>query len=125
MAQYFYFCINSLKCLCFFFSIPTISLPPQLVIKTKPSPSSPIIKLQLGRKVYIIIRSPSIAKQILKYLNTIFANRNIPVAAINEAFGELDTVWRSNGPKLHKLRKLVVLEIMSDKGLNAYYEFRR
>ncbi|TYH92467.1 hypothetical protein ES332_A13G184200v1 [Gossypium tomentosum] len=63
--------------------------------------------------------------QILKYLNTIFANRNIPVAAINEAFGELDIVWRSNGPKLHKLRKLVVLEIMSDKGLNAYYEFRR
>ncbi|PPR90650.1 hypothetical protein GOBAR_AA30031 [Gossypium barbadense] len=37
----------------------------------------------------------------------------------------LDIVWRSNGPELHKLRKLVVSEIMSNKGLNACYEFRR
>ncbi|KAK8324482.1 hypothetical protein V6Z12_A12G301600 [Gossypium hirsutum] len=61
----------------------------------------PIIKLQLGRKVYIIISSPSIAKQILKDHDAIFANRDIP------------------------LRKLVVSEIMSNKGLNACYEFRR
>ncbi|MBA0752278.1 hypothetical protein Gogos_001125, partial [Gossypium gossypioides] len=28
-------------------------------------------------------------------------------ATINETFDGLDIVWRSNGPKLHKLRKLV------------------
>ncbi|MBA0752277.1 hypothetical protein Gogos_001125, partial [Gossypium gossypioides] len=44
---------------------------------------------------------------------------------INETFDGLDIVWRSNGPKLHKLRKLVVREIMSNKGLDACYEFRR
>ncbi|KAB2001307.1 hypothetical protein ES319_D12G292600v1 [Gossypium barbadense] len=85
----------------------------------------PIIKLRLGRKVYIIISSPSIAKQILKDHDAIFANRDIPVAAIKGTFGGLDIVWRSNGPELHKLRKLVVSEIMSNKGLNACYEFRR
>ncbi|XP_017636775.1 labd-13Z-ene-9,15,16-triol synthase, chloroplastic-like [Gossypium arboreum] len=85
----------------------------------------PIIKLQLGRKVYIIISSPSIAKQILKDHDAIFANRDIPMAAIKGTFGGLDIVWRSNGPELHKLRKLVVSEIMSNKGLNACYEFRR
>ncbi|MBA0728314.1 hypothetical protein Golax_001220, partial [Gossypium laxum] len=46
-------------------------------------------------------------------------------ATINETFGGLDIVWRSNGPKLKKLRKLVVREIMSNKGLDACYEFRR
>ncbi|MBA0690012.1 hypothetical protein Goari_007710 [Gossypium aridum] len=84
-----------------------------------------IIKLQLGRKVYIIVSSPSIAKQILKDHDAIFANRDIPVAAIKGSFGGLDIVWRSNGPELRKLRKLVVREIMSNKGLDACYEFRR
>ncbi|KAG8476242.1 hypothetical protein CXB51_033074 [Gossypium anomalum] len=85
----------------------------------------PIIKLQLGRKVYIIISSPSIAKQILKDHDAIFANRDIPVAAIKGTFGGLDIVWRSNGSELYKLRKLVVSEIMSNKSLDACYEFRR
>ncbi|TYH41341.1 hypothetical protein ES332_D12G309500v1 [Gossypium tomentosum] len=64
----------------------------------------PIIKLQLGRKVCIIISSPSIAKQILK------PRRHLRQPQHSE---------------LHKLRKLVVSEIMSNKGLNACYEFRR
>ncbi|XP_017635289.1 carnosic acid synthase-like [Gossypium arboreum] len=84
-----------------------------------------IIKLHLGRKVYIIISSPSIAKQILKDHDAIYANRDIPMAAIKGTFGGLDIVWRSNGPELQKLRKLVVREIMSNNGLDACYEFRR
>ncbi|MBA0717812.1 hypothetical protein Golax_005593 [Gossypium laxum] len=47
------------------------------------------------------------------------------MVAINGTFDELDIVWRSNSPELHKLRKLVVREIMSNKGLSACYGFRR
>ncbi|KAA3481766.1 geraniol 8-hydroxylase-like [Gossypium australe] len=85
----------------------------------------PIIKLQLGRKVYVIISSPSIAKQILKDHDAIFANRDVPAAAVTGTYGGLDILWRPNGPGLHKLRKLVVREIMSKEGLDACYEFRR
>ncbi|MBA0696991.1 hypothetical protein Goari_003504, partial [Gossypium aridum] len=85
----------------------------------------PIIKLQLGRKVYVIISSPSIAKQILKDHDAIFANRDVPAAAVTGTYAGLDILWRPNGPGLHKLRKLVVREIMSKEGLDACYEFRR
>ncbi|MBA0573714.1 hypothetical protein Golob_000976 [Gossypium lobatum] len=47
------------------------------------------------------------------------------MVAINGTFDELDIVWRANSPELHKLRKLVVREIMSNKGLSACYGFRR
>ncbi|KAG8472708.1 hypothetical protein CXB51_034751 [Gossypium anomalum] len=40
--------------------------------------------------------------------DAIFSNRDILVAAINGSFDELDIVWRSNCPELHKLRKLVL-----------------
>ncbi|KAG8480368.1 hypothetical protein CXB51_024577 [Gossypium anomalum] len=85
----------------------------------------PIIKLQLGRKVYVIISSPSIAKQILKDHDAIFANRDVPAAAVTGTYAGLDILWRPNGPGLHKLRKLVVREIMSKEGLDSCYEFRR
>ncbi|KAE8736477.1 Chloride conductance regulatory protein ICln [Hibiscus syriacus] len=82
-------------------------------------------QLRMGSKMYIVISSPSIAKEILKVQDATFANRDTPVAAINGTYGGLDIVWRSNGPELHKLRKLVVREIMCNKGLDACYELRR
>ncbi|XVF18256.1 hypothetical protein REPUB_Repub11eG0005400 [Reevesia pubescens] len=84
----------------------------------------PIIKLQLGRKIYIFINSPSLAKEVLKQ-DAIFANRDIPAATIGGTFGGVDILWTSNGPELHKLRKLVIREIMSNKSLGACYELRR
>ncbi|XP_022737742.1 7-ethoxycoumarin O-deethylase-like [Durio zibethinus] len=85
----------------------------------------PIIKLQLGRKIWIVISSPSIAKEVLKDHDAIFANRDTPAAALVDTYGGFDIVWRSNGPELHKLRKLVVREIMSNKSLDACYALRR
>ncbi|PPR90649.1 hypothetical protein GOBAR_AA30030 [Gossypium barbadense] len=86
-----------------------------------------IIKLHLGRKVYIIISSPSIAKQILKDHDAIYANRDIPMAAIKGTFGGLDICGdpTAQNCRSYKLRKLVVREIMSNNGLDACYEFRR
>ncbi|XVE64100.1 hypothetical protein DITRI_Ditri07aG0074400 [Diplodiscus trichospermus] len=36
-----------------------------------------IVKLQLGSKIYIVINSASVAKEVLKDHDVIFANRNI------------------------------------------------
>ncbi|KAL4384061.1 hypothetical protein GQ457_15G001440 [Hibiscus cannabinus] len=85
----------------------------------------PIVKFHMGSKIYIVISSPSIAKEILRDHDATFANRDPPASAINGSYGGLDIVWRPNGPELHKLRKLVVREIMCNKGLDACYELRR
>ncbi|KAK8503934.1 hypothetical protein V6N12_019102 [Hibiscus sabdariffa] len=85
----------------------------------------PIFKLQLGTKICIVINSPSLAKQVLKDQDAIFANRELPAAAIVGTFGGLDIAWRPNGPDLNRLRKLVIREIMSKRSLDACYELRR
>lgn len=85
----------------------------------------PIIKLQLGRKVCIVVSSPSLAKEVLKDHDAIFANHDTPVAAIAGMYGGHDIVWTPNGPNFRKLRKLVVREIMSNRSLDACYELRR
>ncbi|XVF53971.1 hypothetical protein PTKIN_Ptkin05aG0143500 [Pterospermum kingtungense] len=85
----------------------------------------PIIKLQFGRRVCIIISSPSVAKEVLKDHDAIFANRDIPVAAMLGRYGGRNIVWTHNGPNFRKLRKLVVREIMSNPSLDAGYELRR
>ncbi|KAK8692699.1 hypothetical protein V6N13_070306 [Hibiscus sabdariffa] len=85
----------------------------------------PIFKLQLGTKICVVINSPSLAKQVLKDQDAIFANRDLPAAAIVGTFGGLDIAWRPNGPDLNRLRKLVIREIMSKRSLDACYELRR
>ncbi|XVF12362.1 hypothetical protein REPUB_Repub08aG0110600 [Reevesia pubescens] len=85
----------------------------------------PIIKLQLGRKICIVISSPSLAKEVLKDHDAIFANRDTPAAAIFGTFGGADVVWRPYGLEFSRLRKLVVSQIMSNRSLDACYELRR
>ncbi|KAK6262195.1 hypothetical protein QUC31_008011 [Theobroma cacao] len=85
----------------------------------------PIIKLQLGSKICIVISSPSVAKEVLKDHDAIFANHDTPAGAIVGMYGGLDIAWRPNGPELHKLRKLVVRGIMSKRSLDACYTLRR
>ncbi|KAK8703393.1 hypothetical protein V6N13_021709 [Hibiscus sabdariffa] len=78
------------------------------------------------------IRSPcgggatnSLLCMVLKDQDAIFANRELPAAAIVGTFGGLDIAWRPNGPDLNRLRKLVIREIMSKRSLDACYELRR
>ncbi|KAK6262192.1 hypothetical protein QUC31_008008 [Theobroma cacao] len=49
----------------------------------------PIIKLQLGSKICIVISSPSVAKKVLKDHDAIFANREAPAGAIVGMYGGL------------------------------------
>ncbi|KAH7557479.1 hypothetical protein JRO89_XS11G0162000 [Xanthoceras sorbifolium] len=85
----------------------------------------PIMKLQLGRKICIVITSPSVAKQVLKDHDAIFANRDPPIAAIVSTYGGIDIAWSPNGPEWRKLRKIFVRELMSKTCLDACHALRR
>ncbi|KAK3220941.1 hypothetical protein Dsin_014911 [Dipteronia sinensis] len=84
----------------------------------------PIMKLQLGRKICVVISSPSLAKQVLKDYDAIFSNRDPTVAAIASTYGG-DIAWSPNGPEWRKLRKILIQEIMSKTSLDSCHTFRR
>ncbi|OMO98041.1 Cytochrome P450 [Corchorus olitorius] len=85
----------------------------------------PIIKLQLGSKTCIVVSSASVAKEVLKDHDAIFANRDPPIAGLIGTYGGSDIVLRPNGPEWHKLRRIVVRELMSNTSLDATYALRR
>ncbi|KAK0595050.1 hypothetical protein LWI29_003020 [Acer saccharum] len=85
----------------------------------------PIMKLQLGRKFCVVISSPSLAKQVLKDHDAIFANRDPPIAGVITAYGGHDIAWSPNNPEWRKLRKIFVQEMMSKTSLDACHALRR
>ncbi|OWM71893.1 hypothetical protein CDL15_Pgr017776 [Punica granatum] len=85
----------------------------------------PILKLTLGRKVWIIISSPSTAREVLKDHDLTFANRNVPVAAREITYGGSEIVTASYGPKWRMLRKICVLKMLSRTTLDSVYGLRR
>ncbi|KAK4838340.1 hypothetical protein QYF36_012999 [Acer negundo] len=66
----------------------------------------------------------SIAKQVLKDGDAIFANRDPTVAAIASTYGG-DIVWSPNDPEWRKLRKILIQEMMSKTSLYACHTFHR
>ncbi|KAK9036697.1 hypothetical protein V6N11_078689 [Hibiscus sabdariffa] len=85
----------------------------------------PIFKLQLGTRTCIVINSPSIAKEVLKDQDAIFANRDTPVATVIGMFGGVNVAWRQNGPEFSRMRKFLVREMLSKNSLEASYSLRR
>ncbi|KAK6137685.1 hypothetical protein DH2020_028611 [Rehmannia glutinosa] len=85
----------------------------------------PIYTLKLGKKIGIVITSPAIAKQVLKDHDTIFANRDIPVAGKEATYGGSDIVWSPHGPEWRMLRKVCVREMLSNNTLDTVYDLRR
>ncbi|XVE64103.1 hypothetical protein DITRI_Ditri07aG0074700 [Diplodiscus trichospermus] len=85
----------------------------------------PIIKLQMGRKVWIIISSPSLAKEVLRDHDAIFANHDPPAGTVVGMYAGNDILFTANGPEFRKRRKLVVHDVMSNRSLDNYYEIRR
>ncbi|GMJ14921.1 cytochrome P450, family 706, subfamily A, polypeptide 6 [Hibiscus trionum] len=85
----------------------------------------PIFKLQLGKRTCIVINSPSIAKEVLKDQDAIFANRDTPAATVVGTFGGLNVAWRQNGPEYSRMRKFVIREMLSKSSLDACYALRR
>ena len=85
----------------------------------------PIFNLQLGSKTCIVISSSSVAKEILKDHDVIFANRDVPISALAFTYGGQDIAWSHYGPEWRKLRKVFVQEMMSSASLDACSALRR
>ncbi|KAI7993296.1 Flavonoid 3'-monooxygenase [Camellia lanceoleosa] len=85
----------------------------------------PILTLRLGTKIGIVISSPSISRQILKDHDVTFANRDVPIAGREAAYGGSDIVWTPYGPEWRMLRKVCVREMLSNATLDSIYGLRR
>ncbi|XP_038687405.1 7-ethoxycoumarin O-deethylase-like [Tripterygium wilfordii] len=85
----------------------------------------PIYKLKLGNKLYVVISSPSLAKQVVRDQDSIFANRDPPVSVKVAAFVGNDITWLPLGPDWRKMRKVFVRELLSSTSLDACYSLRK
>ncbi|KAM0058418.1 putative cytochrome P450 [Helianthus debilis subsp. tardiflorus] len=85
----------------------------------------PIARLWLGKKLGILITSPELAREVLKLNDTIFANRDVPVAGIEATYGGNDIVWTPYGDQWRMLRKICVREMLGNQVLDSVYSLRR
>ncbi|KAG5228495.1 geraniol hydroxylase [Salix suchowensis] len=85
----------------------------------------PILKLQLGYKLAIIVSSPDLAREVLKDHDITFANRDVPAVARIAFYGGLDIVWSPYGPEWRMLRRVCVLKMLSNSTLDSVYGLRR
>ncbi|KAF9689461.1 hypothetical protein SADUNF_Sadunf01G0094600 [Salix dunnii] len=82
----------------------------------------PIYKLRLGNKLFMVVSSPRLAKEIVRDKDTIFADRDPPISARVFTYGGNDIAWSSYGPPWTKMRKIFVREMLNpvDFGELAY-----
>ncbi|XP_030468591.2 flavonoid 3'-monooxygenase CYP75B137-like [Syzygium oleosum] len=85
----------------------------------------PIYKLWLGSKLYVVVNSPLLAKEIVRDKDTTFANRDPNIAATIGSYGRRDITFSSQGPYWRNLRKLFIRQMMSNASLDACYGLRR
>ncbi|XP_039167213.1 flavonoid 3'-monooxygenase CYP75B137-like [Eucalyptus grandis] len=85
----------------------------------------PIYKLRLGSKLYVVVNSPSLAKEIVRDQDMTFANRDPNIAGAIASYGARDIAFSSQGPYWRNLRKLFVQQLMSNMSLDACYGLRR
>lgn len=85
----------------------------------------PIYSLKLGNRTGIVISSPALAREILRDQDTVFANRDVPVAGKEATYGGNDIVWNPYGPEWRMLRKVCVLEMLGKHMLDSVYSLRK
>ncbi|ESR59259.1 hypothetical protein CICLE_v10017469mg [Citrus x clementina] len=85
----------------------------------------PIFKLWLGKKLCVVVSSPSLVKQVVRDQDITFANRDPPIAGLVASFGGNDILFPNYGPEWRKLRKLFVGKLMSNASLDACYALRK
>ncbi|KAK6161516.1 hypothetical protein DH2020_004897 [Rehmannia glutinosa] len=84
-----------------------------------------IFKLYLGNKLCVVITSPSLAKEVVRDQDVVFANRDITAAAFVASYGGNDIGWSPPNAQWRIMRKILVQEMMSNKSLEASYGLRR
>lgn len=79
----------------------------------------PIMKFQLGSRIWIVVSSPEIAKEIYKDNDIIFSNHDQPIAAKVISYGGSNLVRCPYGPTWRMLRKVFLHELLNNKNLDA------
>ncbi|XP_031487325.1 flavonoid 3'-monooxygenase CYP75B3-like [Nymphaea colorata] len=85
----------------------------------------PIIRVRLGSKLAVVVSSPSIAEEILKDQDLVFANRDAPLVAKIISYNGSDVAWGPYGPVWRLLRRVCVRELLNSVSLNMLHEVRR
>ncbi|KAL2238082.1 cytochrome P450 76C1-like [Sesamum indicum] len=85
----------------------------------------PIYKVWIGNKLWTVISSPNLIKEVVRDYDTIFANRDITVAARIGSYGFNDIAWSPYGSQWRNLRKLFVREMLSNANLEASCNLRK
>ncbi|XP_058081628.1 flavonoid 3'-monooxygenase CYP75B137-like [Magnolia sinica] len=85
----------------------------------------PVMKIQLGSKLCVVLSSPKVAKQVLKDHDAIFANRDVSAAAIALTYGGIDIGFSPYGSDWRMMRKVCSQEMMNSTVLDSYYALRR
>ncbi|XP_017697220.3 flavonoid 3'-monooxygenase CYP75B137-like [Phoenix dactylifera] len=85
----------------------------------------PIFNLRLGNKLFIVVSSPSIAKEVYKENDIIFSNHDQPIAAGVVSYNGSNLVRCPYGPTWRMLRRVFVNELLNSRSLDACYGLRR
>ncbi|XP_068634768.1 geraniol 8-hydroxylase-like [Aristolochia californica] len=85
----------------------------------------PIMRLRLGRRLCVVVSSPSIAKELLKQQDAIVANHDVPTAALVLPNGLHGLAWAPHGQQWRTLRRLTVGSLLSTPSLEPYRSLRR
>lgn len=85
----------------------------------------PVYKLWLGNKLFVVVSSPSLAKEVVRDNDMIFANRDAPIASLVSTYGGNDIAGADYGPNWRKLRKIFVGKMMSNASLDDCYSLRK
>ncbi|KAK6158027.1 hypothetical protein DH2020_005341 [Rehmannia glutinosa] len=85
----------------------------------------PIFKLWIGKKLWIVINSSSLLKEVFRDQDTVFANRDITVAARIMTYGLNDIAWSPYGPQWRNLRKVFAREMLSNNNVKITYNLRK
>ncbi|KAI9111123.1 hypothetical protein K1719_017998 [Acacia pycnantha] len=85
----------------------------------------PILSLRLGAKYCVVVSSPSMARQVLRDHDVIFANHDVPVGTKVATYGASDILCTPYGAEWRMLRKVFVQYMLSNASLDSVYLFRR
>ncbi|XP_068649617.1 cytochrome P450 CYP736A12-like [Aristolochia californica] len=85
----------------------------------------PIISLSLGQKLFVVVSSPSLAKELLGDHDAIFANRDVPPGSMALLNGVHGMGWAPYGEQCRMLRMVSIGELLNSSKLDTSYGVRR
>ena len=85
----------------------------------------PVLSLQLGAKLCVVLSSPEAAKEALKDHDIVFANHDVPAVAFTSSYGAKDILWAPYGPYWRLVRKFTRKELLCPSTIDGLSDIRR